>query len=105
MIAFIAILLVRELSSLSVLTTPALTTVVVCTAILTVTWALYWAFVAAGPGYWSAGTAVALTISSASILVHVNHIGVFSFYYAIVVAGTAFKWYFSGPLVAITTMM
>jgi len=103
MIAFIAILLVRELSSLSVLTTSALATVLVCTAVLTVTWAFYWAFVAAGPGYWTAGTAVALTVSSASILVHVNHIGVFPFYYAIVVAGTAFKWYFSSPLVAITT--
>ncbi len=103
MIAFIAILLVRELSSVSVLTAPALTAVLVCTAVLTVTWALYWAFVASGPGYWAAGTAVALTVSSASILVHVNHIGVFPFYYAIVVAGTAFKWYISGPLVAIAT--
>ncbi len=103
MIGFVAIFLFRELSSLTVLTMSARITVCVGTAVVTLTWAWFWAFVAAGSNRVAPGMAVGLVVGAAIVLVDVNHIGAFPFYYAAVVAGTAYVWYVSVGLVAVVT--
>jgi two-component system sensor histidine kinase DesK len=103
MIGFVAILLIRELLSLSVLSGSARITVCISTALLVLTWTWFWGFVAAGSKHIAPGVAVGLTLGTAVVLVEVNHIGAFPFYYAAVVAGTAYVWYISAGLVAVVT--
>ena len=103
MIAFVGIFLFRELWSVEVGTSKVTAVVVVFSVVLAVTWAWFWALVAASDSVLPSGVAVGVMLGSASVLVHVNHIGVFPFYYAVIVAGAAFRWQVGIALVAVVT--
>ena len=61
-------------------------------AVFALTWVWFWAVVAASSNRLAAGVAVGLMVGSATLLVSVNHIGVFPFYFAVIVAGAAYRW-------------
>ena len=105
MIGFIAIFLFRELWSLRGLTTPALVTVVAGIVVVTVTWGWFWWWLAAGPEGVAQAVAVVASTAAVIVMVRVNHLGVFPFYYAVIVAGTAFRWTIGVVLVPVVTVL
>ncbi len=105
MVAFIGIFLFREFWSVEVESSSGTAAVIVVSLIMAATWSWFWLFIAAGNNYVAAGVAVAIMVTSATALVHVNHIGVFPFYYAVIVAGAAYKWHTSALLVIVVTVV
>jgi two-component system sensor histidine kinase DesK len=92
MIGFMGVFLFREFWSVEVDSSSARAVVIVGSTVLALTWTWFWAVVAAGSNQVAAGLAVVLMTISAAVLVAVNHIGVFPFYFAVIVAGAAFPW-------------
>lgn len=105
MIAFLSILLARQLASLTSLSSNDQLALLVALAVLTVSWIWFWWFLAAGPESMAQAIAVALVVGSATYIVVVNPAGVYPFYYAVIVAGSAFRWHVGIVLVSATTIL
>ncbi|MEO8329566.1 MAG: sensor histidine kinase [Candidatus Nanopelagicales bacterium] len=105
MIAFLSILLVRQLSELDQLPDDEGLLLIVALLVLTVSWIWFWWFLAAGPESSAQAVAVILVVGAATALVMLIPLGVYPFYYAVIVAGAAYRWYVGIVLVSITTVL
>jgi two-component system sensor histidine kinase DesK len=72
---------------------------------MVVSWAWFWWVLAAGPESAAHAIAVIAVVASAVVMVVANPAGVFPFYYAVIVAGVAFRWPIGVVLVSITTIL
>lgn len=92
MCATLAIFVAREAPGFRFLDTPSKVRLGCAIAVFIATWLWFWLKLAAGPETIWHATAVALMVGSAAALVWDRPIGLFPFYYAVVVAGAAFRW-------------
>jgi len=105
MISFVAIVLLREVTRLDELDSADRAWSLTGIALLSAGWVWFWAKLAAGPESWQQGVAVAAVLAGAIILTLVSPAGVFPFYYAVIVAGAAFRWRIGVWLVAGVTFI
>ena len=103
MIAFLAVLIGREAFALRWLDGPSQVTVITATAVVTLAWTWFWWRLAAGPDGIAQGVAAVAITGAAIVLVEVNPVGVFPFYYGVIVAGAAYRWRISAVLAAVAT--
>jgi len=105
MIGFLAIVLLRESARLDELDNTDRVWVLTGIALLSAGWVWFWAKLAASPESWRQGVAVAAVLAGAVILTLVSPAGVFPCYYAVIVAGAAYRWRIGVWLVAIVTVI
>jgi len=105
MIGFLAIVLLREFTRLDELDNVDRFCALTGIASLSAGWVWFWAKLAASPESWRQGVAVVAVLAGAVILTLVSPAGVFPFYYAVIVAGAAFRWRIGVWLVAMVTVI
>ncbi|MDZ7578704.1 MAG: histidine kinase [Candidatus Nanopelagicales bacterium] len=100
MIATLAVFVSREAPGFRLLDNPSKVRLGLAIVVFIVTWAWFWLKLAAGPETAWHATAVVLMVASATVLVLDRPIGLFPFYYAVIVAGAAFRWRIGAALAA-----
>lgn len=105
MVATFGILVVRELPGYRFMQLDR--QIVLGTAILAMAavWMWFWLALAAMPDRASHGVAVALITTAATVLVVARPMGVFPLYYAVIVAGAAYKWRIGAALAALVAIL
>ncbi len=102
MIAFLSVLLLREFASFGGSSAAERTWISVLLVALAAGWIWFWWRLAAGSATVAIAVALTLVVVPATAIVALNPIGVFPFYYAVIVAGAAYPWRTGVPLVTLT---
>lgn len=103
MVATFAILIVREMPGYRFLAPAQQVPLALAVLVSAVVWTWFWMRLAAKPDRASHGVAVALMTVSTAAIVLVRPSGVYPMYYAVIVAGAAYRWRIGAVLAVVVS--
>ena len=105
MVATFGILVVRQLPGFRFLDLNTQVALVVAIAVGAAVWTWFWLALAAKPDHYTHAIAVALMVASTTAIVVLRPMGIYPFYYAVILAGAAYAWRVGAILAAAVTVL
>jgi two-component system sensor histidine kinase DesK len=102
MIAFASVLISRELGLHPDTSSSEMPVLLALVTTFSAAWVWFWWRLAASANVLGTATALLLVVTTATAMVALNPIGIFPFYYAVIVAGASYPWRLGAALVATT---
>lgn len=105
MVATFGILVVRQLPGFRFLDLNTQVALAIAIAVGAAVWTWFWLALAAKPDHYTHAIAVALMVASTTAIVVLRPMGIYPFYYAVILAGAAYAWRVGAILAAAVTVL
>lgn len=103
MLGSAAVFVVREAPYVFRLSTPSMAALTVSAVVFMAGWCWYWLGVAGRREGWQPALALVVIASAMTVAVWANPIGMFPFYFVVVLAGAGYRWQIGLPVATATT--